>query len=435
MVRSMLKRWMGVGVIGFLLISPARATEYYVDCLDGDDVNDGLTAGTAKKTIQAAVDLASTVGDIVSILPGECLQGFTMGAAQSGTTLRGLGEVVVIAAEESVVQATNDIRIETITFRGAGLTALNISAGTNIRVERCRFFERPIGIKISPASTDIEIRECLFADNTGGTSGALYFSGGTTGVVVERCTFARNALGISGATAYAVIRNCAFFENDSSFNGGVVTYNNFFGEPASCPDPIGTNNCDDPLFIDPDNRVYHVRAGSPVLNQGQDGGPIGAFGQGFHTSKDMSKDEPAQETPPDAAPWRDWIDQNGDAIASSTLVELNDLDEILLKEGVTSAAVYSPVFDTGSAFTVIHSVDFAAFEDISLPADSRKIIDAVQGTPQREIRIRTQTDAEGPFVQDPTITPPDWQDEDKQVKFEKRARYVQMELVLRIDGN
>ena len=142
MARSMLKRWMGVVLIGLLLISPARATEYYVDCLDGDDVNDGLTAGTAKKTIQAAVDLASTVGDIVSILPGECLQGFTMGAAQSGTTLRGLGEVVVIAAEESVVQATNDIRMETITFRGAGLTALNISAGANIRVERCRFFER-----------------------------------------------------------------------------------------------------------------------------------------------------------------------------------------------------------------------------------------------------------------------------------------------------
>ncbi|MCH8148899.1 MAG: hypothetical protein IH987_13120, partial [Planctomycetes bacterium] len=128
-------------------------------------------------------------------------------------------------------------------------------------------------------------------------------------------------------------------------------------------------------------------------------------------------------------------DFNGDALTASSLVELNDQDEVILKDGVASAAIYSPVFDTGSAFTVISSVDFAAFEDTFPAAGSRKIIDAVQNTPRREVRIRTHKAAEGTFSQDPSVTPPSFSAVDKHVKFERRAQFVQMELVLRSDGD
>lgn len=177
--------------------------------------------------------------------------------------------------------------------------------------------------------------------------------------------------------------------------------------------------------------MYYVRAGSPLLDQGQDGGRIGAFGQGFHTSKNVSKDEPTQA----ATAWGGWIDSNGDALTASSLVELNDQDEVLLKDSVTSAAIYSPVFDTGSAFTVISSVGFAAFKDTTPVAGSRELIDAVQATPRREVRIRTHKAAEGTFSQDPSVTPPSFSSVDKHVKFERRAQFVQMELVLRNDGD
>ena len=46
-------------------------TEYFVDCTRPDDSGDGLTEATAKRTIQAAIDLTSPAGtDIVTVLPG-----------------------------------------------------------------------------------------------------------------------------------------------------------------------------------------------------------------------------------------------------------------------------------------------------------------------------------------------------------------------------
>ena len=84
---------------------------------------------------------------------------------------------------------------------------------------------------------------------------------------------------------------------------------------------------------------------------------------------------------------------------------------------------------------MIRSADFAVYEDTTPAPGLRKTIDAVKPTPRREVRIRTQTHAEGTFSQDPGITPPSFEEVDKQVPFEKRARYVQMELVLRNDGD
>jgi hypothetical protein len=276
----------------------------------------------------------------------------------------------------------------------------------------------------------------LFLRNASGIWGAT-----STELFLERCTVAWNAQTIR----FIIVKDSAFFGNANPENVGNYSHCSFYGPTGACP-PGPNNICgQDPLFVDagdpfdPDNNpghdVFYLKAGSPLLNGGEHGGVIGAFGQGFHTSKDVTKDEPPQEEPPASSPWRDWIDQNGDALGASGLVEFNESNEVLLKEGVTSAALYSPVFDTGSAFTVIRSVDFAGFEDTAPLPGSREIIDAVQSTPRREIRIRTHTAAEGTFSQDPGITPPSFGSVDKRVKLRKRAQFVQMELVLRKDGD
>ena len=63
MLRSM---FTVLAVSGSLSVS---ATEYFVSKKRPDDSGDGLTVETAKRTIQAAVDLTKE-GDIVTVLPG-----------------------------------------------------------------------------------------------------------------------------------------------------------------------------------------------------------------------------------------------------------------------------------------------------------------------------------------------------------------------------
>jgi len=115
-------------------------------------------------------------------------------------------------------------------------------------------------------------------------------------------------------------------------------------------------------------------------------------------------------------------------------VELNPENEIILKDGVTSAALYSPVFDTGSAYSVIRSVDFKAYQDLTLPVNQRQVIDYDVSTPAREIRLRVSSTVN--FTQYPfqTATDVDILTVDKGRKLAERARYCQIELVLRNNG-
>lgn len=420
MFRFIVRHTFLVAVLVPWVTAPASATELFVDGLRGDDANAGLAIATAKRTIQAAVDLATTPGDVVSILPGEYLQGFTMGVAQSGVTIRALGEVVLVNAP-GVVSGVTGARVEGITWRLFS-SQLSIDNSSDVVVERCRFIEPTNRGLNLVENTFVRVRECLFADSN--RFGVRYQN--QTNVVVERCTFARGAFGAVSLVAGVpiLIRNCALFENALGSSGTAsFDFCDFFGEPS----PGGTNITADPLFVDPDNRVYTVRAGSPLLNQGQDGGPIGAFGQGLHTAKDVSKDEPFQS----ATAWDGWVDSAGVPLSASSLVELNAQNEVILKVAVTSTAIYSPVFDTGSQFTVIRSVDFAVFEDTTLAPGSREIIDFDAVTPEREIRIRT---SQAGFAQDPSSGPA-FEVVDKQVAFKKRAQFVQLELVLRADGD
>ena len=61
----------------------AHGTEYFVNCNVADDSGDGLSVATAKRTIQAAVNLARQEGDIVTVLPGVYDEGETWAGSAS----------------------------------------------------------------------------------------------------------------------------------------------------------------------------------------------------------------------------------------------------------------------------------------------------------------------------------------------------------------
>ncbi len=445
MARALVK--LSLGVVLWLVLSalPADATEYYVNGNDGNDAWDGLcdihdggTCGPVR-AIQAAAALATSDGDIVNILPARYTAGFTVGAANAGTTFRGVGEAV-IAAGTCLVEGATGVRFETLTFRNSG-TQLTVLDSSGVTIERCRFIGGNFGAAVQGSSEQVVVRKCLFAQN--GNTG-LHESVDDGDLRIDRCTFVDNGAALygGGGSAGTLVANSVLSGNTNGSEGDAAfSYCNFAGDPGPCPNPGPTNSCDPPNFIDPDNLVYYVRAGSPLLSQGEGGGPVGAFGQGFHNSKDVANDEP-----PGTFAWGGWIaadefnNPDGTTIYYSfsadnpepgSPVVLNDDNEVILTDGAVPAAIYSPVFNTGSQFTVINSIDFAAFEDIDQAPGFRQVIDFDASTPQREIRIRTSLQ---PFSWDPRTGPP-LQSVDKHVKFSERAQYVQIELVLRNDGD
>lgn len=211
------------GILVLFASASARATEFWVDGLDGNDANNGLTVATAKQTIQAAVVLATTAGDIVNILPGEYLEGFILGTTQSGITVRGVGEVVIVDGPSSSVTVNavsgNPTRIETITFR-LSVNHLNIFSSSSVIVERCRFVEPAAGAISANNINNVTIRECLFVgpSATSNTSPALLAQNGTS-LLIEDSTFARNNIAtriLSTINEETLFRNCAFFENTTN---------------------------------------------------------------------------------------------------------------------------------------------------------------------------------------------------------------------------
>ena len=51
-------------VTAIFLTTPAGATDFWVDALRGDDANDGTSETTARRTMQAGLDLALVAGDV-----------------------------------------------------------------------------------------------------------------------------------------------------------------------------------------------------------------------------------------------------------------------------------------------------------------------------------------------------------------------------------
>ena len=82
MIRSLAA--ISISVLGFAALGAGQT--YYVDCNKPDDSGDGKTETTAKRTIQAAVDLAVD-GDTVMLLPGEHKVG-SVDTAYSDSTLQ-----------------------------------------------------------------------------------------------------------------------------------------------------------------------------------------------------------------------------------------------------------------------------------------------------------------------------------------------------------
>ena len=141
------------------------------------------------------------------------------------------------------------------------------------------------------------VTHCTFSDNTADVRGGGMYNFVSTPTVTN-CTFSGNSAadgaGMANDNSNSTVTNCTFAGNAAGSGGGshnlsssltvinCVIWGNspdqLFDEPASTTAVLfsdiqggwpGIGNIDaDPLFVDPDNDDYHLSAGSPCIDAG-----------------------------------------------------------------------------------------------------------------------------------------------------------------------
>lgn len=191
----------------------------YANAAGGDDANDGLAPETAKRTLAAALDVASGYGDTVMAAAGTYSAGTAIqpsgliagaptiparGFVWPGVTLVGAG------ATNTVVQGGENVRGLAV---GAGAKVKGHTiAGGQVVTNGATVVDDAIGGGVlAPDDPSVTIEDCVFSGNAATQAGAA--AGGT----YVRCTFTGNVAyydQTSASTAmYGTFRNCLFSGN------------------------------------------------------------------------------------------------------------------------------------------------------------------------------------------------------------------------------
>lgn len=251
---------------------PVRCTRrYYVDDDRPDDLGDGLSWGTAKQTIQAAIDIASEVSatndSAVLVTNGVYNKGFRVTRELNGSfsgvdtvynrlvvsnniILRSVnGREVTIIEGSGTEQygTTNAIRCVRMTKgvvdgftmrRGATLGCREGVSEPNFNWD----MDMPIsstggGICMYNAAEGSEVRNCRIINNIasfgGGVFGVVYPSSSGPGGTLNRCDISQNEArqyvvngttwgGYGGGAHCIALNKCSILDNLSSANGGGI---------------------------------------------------------------------------------------------------------------------------------------------------------------------------------------------------------------------
>lgn len=282
----------------------------YVDASRPDDSGSATNWATAKKTIQAAVDIAEA-GDVVLV---------TNGIYETGTRVTPgyllLNRVVI----------TNDIEVRSVngpevTFiRGQGPRGTNavrcvyMSAGklTGFTVTNSHtrldgdgsFDQNGGGINMYPSTNAIVsdciitgnsaynsagatwgiLRNCVVVGNTaeraaGGAGGSklidclvrgnstLLFGGGSDQAAVINCTFAGNSAMYGGGAYNSKFTNSIVFANSASSGSNV--YSSTCRYTCTAPLQAGTGNiASNPAYVEASSGNYRLQSNSPCIDMG-----------------------------------------------------------------------------------------------------------------------------------------------------------------------
>lgn len=241
------------------------ATTYYVNASRTDDSGLGTSWGTAKKTIQAAINL-SAAGDSIIVTNGLY--------APINTD----NKAVTI---QSVSGATNTVIDGGSTTRCATLGSLPAHINT---VLNGFTLQEGSAVEYGGGSCYGTLNNCILSGNTaaygGGSCGgtlnnctlsgnkAAYYGGGSYLSTLNNCTLSGNKASSGGGSYEDTLNNCIVWGNVATSSGSNC-YSSTMRYSCSVPLETGSGNIGaNPMFVDAANGNYQLSVGSPCINVG-----------------------------------------------------------------------------------------------------------------------------------------------------------------------
>lgn len=404
------------------------AKKVYVDGINGDNLNDGLTLVTAKQTILGARSVTAA-GDTVLISPGVYLEGdVTWGSAGDVGTLYipnpDLPGMVIVDFQDVVGTLSGyhwniatPVLFRNIIFRNSGPTGFFGCSGDN--------------------SAYPWFRHCVFA-NPGTQRGVALTSFFASRINIENCTFynlSTGFLSFNDNNGASFVYNCYFNDVATPFNGFNVgiprDYNAYSGNPEA--NGIDTDVTDPGLRDAPagDYRLDPVTdpaAFETFMVSSRFGGRLAAFGKGGLSVEYLVPQLRSLNPTALANPNPLWENEGpngtntyldgtpGDIIENLATFEL-EID-LATTPGATGGRIRSPVFDLGASSPLLTSVAFQSFQDII----NGSALDIDTTLPQQwEWRGSNSVFAAGDVS-------PSWNASDFGVNLSQSFRYIQIRI-------
>ncbi|WP_207679005.1 Ig-like domain-containing protein [Desulfonema magnum] len=290
-------------VLGGSIFGNAQTDKiYYVSADRANDLGDGLSWETAKKTIQSAIDSASG-GDEVWVTQGIYHETITLKQnvsifggfinEESQKEQRGGNFSTIDAsglpAPNHVVTGADNATIDGFIITGGkanGTTFPDNSGGGMFNnsvspvVIRCIFTgnSAETGAGMFNEKSSPQVTNCLFYLNTAENGGGMY-NLSSSSPSVTNCTFSKNSVTVAGGGIYntdvssPMITNCILWDNTAVSSG-----NEIYNAVGSTPNvrysnirgwPNGVGNIDsNPMFADAPSNDFHLSPGSPCIDAG-----------------------------------------------------------------------------------------------------------------------------------------------------------------------
>jgi len=213
--------------LSFFLSLPVEAVTNYVDAVNGSDANDGLTAATPKRTLQAAVDAASP-GDVVLAAPGFYSEGgrpadfndehlvnrVLIDKALTLLAVAGPAQTFIVGAPDSSSDdlGPNAVRCVHAIFEGTLISGFTLTNGFTAADD---WGADTMGGGAHLGSWNVTLSNCVVAGNAAYSGGGVYY-----GYVIDCRILGNRATEEGGGAMYSTHHNCIFISNTANRGGG-----------------------------------------------------------------------------------------------------------------------------------------------------------------------------------------------------------------------